>query len=226
MRKIIFASHNKGKFDELVDDFAAVGIELVMPETPLNLPEWSELLSENAYTKAKAAAEETGLVALGDDSGVFVEALDYMPGVHSRRWFGADDDDECRNRKILELMENEETNEDRRTYLISRFSVVSPDGSELAKAMVKNEYNLSFAPAGSNGFGYDRILIPAESMWENMVNNNPNYSNSIFSEKEKNKTIAELTQQQKNMITYRGRIAKNIAAKINNKGGSNNEKSK
>lgn len=198
-----------GKFDELVNDFADVGIDLVMPDYELVLPESSALLSENAYTKAKAAAEQTGMVSLGDDSGVFIEALSYFPGVHSRRWLGEDLDDELRNEKILEMMENEDN---RKAFLMSCFSVVDPSGTELAKERVNNEYTIAYEPCGSNGFGYDRILVPSNSMWVYASANNKYFAldpNECYG-----KTVASLTQPQKNMITFRGRIAESISKKL------------
>lgn len=207
-----------GKFDELVGDFAKEGIELVMPDHKLELPEGSEFLSENAYTKAKAAAEQTGLYSLGDDSGVFIEALDYMPGVHSRRWFGSETDDESRNEKILELMKNEDN---RTAYLISRFSLVNPEGDEIYRCVVKNEYSISDVPAGEHGFGYDRILIPTTDMWdyalEHNTENATNAYNVFFNSEDDEceyPTVAEMTQDEKNAITYRGRIAKPISEKL------------
>ena len=89
-KKILFASNNRGKYDELAKDFSAAGLDLVfyadigLPK--LNLPEDYEILAENAREKAVAAATVTGYYALGDDSGVFISCLDGFPGVHSRRW--------------------------------------------------------------------------------------------------------------------------------------------
>ena len=229
---ILFASNNHGKYDELVDDFKNEGINLIFPKEYLNLPETSEMLSENAYTKAKAAAKQTGMISLGDDSGVFIEALDYFPGVHSRRWFADADDDEARNKKILEMLSEYPDSNDRTAYLISRFSVVDPDGNELAKDVVKNEYFISDKESGINGFGYDRILIPSDTMWDNMFNDNLNYEfsgnydfsmtteysgDALFSGIDLNieyPVIADLTQEQKNAVTYRGRIAKRISKKL------------
>ena len=84
--------------------FRECGVELVffkdIQEEKLDLPETSELLFENARIKAIAAAKHSGMYALGDDSGVFVEAIDWFPGVHSRRWTG-----EGRRMTALEIKE-------------------------------------------------------------------------------------------------------------------------
>lgn len=157
--------------------------------------------------KAKAAAEQTGMFTLGDDSGVYITAMDYFPGVHSRRWTGSESDDRIRNMKIIGYMKDEENRE---AFLISRFSLVSPDGEELFKTVVKNKFYIADRLIGDKGFGYDSILIP-----------NPDYVVSAYNHKKitwerateiiSNKlTIAELSQYEKNVINYRGRIANEI----------------
>lgn len=192
-KKILFASNNRGKYDELVQDFYTVGFELVY-DGNLNLPETSNRLSENAYTKAAAAAKEKGMVALGDDSGIFIEALDYFPGVYSRRWFGDENDDHSRNQQILRLMKDED---DRTAYLISRFSLVDPNGKELFNTKVENKFYISREELGTNGFGYDNILIPSEEMVKRIN------TTDCF-------TIGTYTQEEKNIINNRGRIAKEL----------------
>lgn len=149
--------------------------------------------------------------------GVFIEALDYFPGVHSRRWAGNDSDDELRNEKILEMMDGEK---DRDAYLISRFTLVSPNQDALGKYVVKNKFLVSDSEKGENGFGYDRILQPSKEMINDYMKACPAYSREDYTYKiwssladkiEKEKlVIAELTQDEKNAICNRGKIASEV----------------
>ena len=219
-----FYSHQiiDGKFDELEKDFANAGIELVF-DGHLDLPETSELLMENAEMKAKAALKQRPdfHFALGDDSGVFIEALDYMPGVHSRRWFGEDDDDHGRNQKILEIMKDEAN---RDAFLISRFVLVNKDGEALVKTSVKNHFIVAYSERGKQGFGYDNILIPTvdsqeDSMWKNLWEHGLSEDDvmAVFDDGDfdfMETTIGEMTQEQKNLITFRGRIAEKIKTQL------------
>lgn len=206
-KKILFASNNRGKYDELATDFYNAGFELVyyadinLPK--LELPEDYEILAENAKEKAQAAAKQTGYYTLGDDSGIFIEALDWFPGVHSRRWSGKETDDIGRNEKILDLLKDEEN---RTAYLVSRFSLADPEGKEIYKTVVKNEFTISDTIRGESGFGYDSILIP--TTFSVLTSNLPeDRKYQIITD---HSTIAELSQNEKNAINNRGRIAKEI----------------
>ena len=135
-----------------------------------------------------------------------MNGCDYFPGVHSRRWSGAPEDDKSRNEKILELMEDEAN---RNVYLISRFSLVGEDG-EIFKTSVKNIFELAYKIQGENGFGYDAILRPSIASILNAYENGriSKYQRDMIIDN--NSTIAELTQQEKNAINNRGRIAREV----------------
>lgn len=223
MIDIVFASNNKGKYDELKEDFAKENINLIF-NGHLDLKEDDETLLENAIAKAVQAAQQTNMMALGDDSGLFVEELDYMPGLYSRRWLGDEGDDSLRNKELLSLLGNE-TNRD--AYLISRFALVDTDGNLIEKDFVKNKFYVGFEEKGANGFGYDKILIPSEDMRLNCFNKftkdcfskeDRAYTDTIyFLEKINGKTIAELSQYEKNKICDRGRIATKFASALKEK---------
>lgn len=183
----------------------------------LILDETSEILSVNAREKARQAAEQTGLMALGDDSAICVRALDYFPGVHSRRWAFDETDDKSRNKMLLKLMENEY---DRRVYLISRFSLVDSSGNEIFKTVVKNKFNLAYDIWGDDGFGYDPVLIPdVELMDENckkrLCLTEREFDEIIIGFQIGDTTIGCLTQREKNAINNRGRIAIEIKNALN-----------
>ena len=195
------------------------GIDLLfytdIQKNKLILEENSEILAVNAKEKARQAAEQTGYICLGDDSGVYITALDYFPGAHSRRWTASEFDDTERNRQIIELMKNEE---DRSAYLTSRFSLVDPDGNELFKTVVKNKFYIAENIYGDSGFGYDPILIPDnDSLFtpaynEGRLGIGKETFDNIFYKfyEERDITIGCLNQEAKNAINNRGRIAKEL----------------
>lgn len=204
---------NRGKYDELVDDFASAGVELIF-KPDLVLSENSEVLKENAYMKALQAAQQTGLPALGDDSGIFIEALDFFPGVHSRRWTGSDEDDECRNNKIIAMMSTE-TN--RTVYLISRFAIVNPEGRMLGESKTSNKFNIAYTSRGDNGFGYDRILEVRTDNWDERKDPSL-YGDALMYTRSFGyaPTVAELDQWHKNALNQRGKcIAIELAEVLN-----------
>ena len=216
-RKILFASNNRKKFDELEKDFAEVGLQLIFKddvigsENKLDLPETSATsLNENAITKAVSAAKQTNMLALGDDSGVFIEELDFCPGVFSRRWLqqltdgtevpeGAEGD-LIRDAEILKKLEGVPM-ERRLAHLISRFALATPDGKILCKTFSKNTFYIAneIKTGGSSAFGYDPILIKK-----------PNETDGIEQYKIECKylgdgtTIGCLSQEEKNFINNRG----------------------
>lgn len=142
-----------------------------------------------------------------------LSGLDYFPGVHSRRWNGDSEDDQGRNEKILKIMENESN---RNVYLISRFSLCNTD-EELFKTFVKNTFHLSKEIRGNNGFGYDSILIPDPTYLITSIKgktdkiSDTRIEDIFLKSFDRNITIAELTQEEKNAINNRGRIAREIA---------------
>ena len=87
--KIVLASHNKGKIQEVTDILAPFGIEVEpIPEDFPEIEEDGDSFEENAKIKARAVCKATGLPAVGDDSGLVIDALDGFPGIHSARWAG------------------------------------------------------------------------------------------------------------------------------------------
>lgn len=87
--KIVLASHNKGKIQEVTDILAPFGIEVEpIPEDFPEIEEDGDSFEENAKIKARAVCKATGLPAVGDDTGLVIDALDGFPGIHSARWAG------------------------------------------------------------------------------------------------------------------------------------------
>ena len=160
--KLVVASHNKGKVKEIADLIEPFGIDVVSAGE-LGLPEPVEdgdSFAANALIKALAAAKETGLVALSDDSGLAVDALDGAPGIHSARWAGADKDFNMAMRNIEEAIvaKGATTPQKRGAHFVCALCLCAPDGShEIYQGTIEGK--LVWPPRGKNGFGYDPIFL-------------------------------------------------------------------
>jgi XTP/dITP diphosphohydrolase len=162
-RPIVVASHNAGKAREIVDLLGPFGIE-VKSASELGLAEPEETgatFEANAILKAKAAAEASGLVALADDSGLAVDALDGAPGIYSARWAGPAKDFSIAMRKVEDaLREKGATTPDRRrAHFVAALALATPDG-EVETFTGRIEGTLVWPPRGDKGFGYDPIFMP------------------------------------------------------------------
>ncbi len=156
---IIAATHNPGKAREL----AALleGRFEVVSAADLGLPEPDETETTfvgNALLKARAAAEAGGKIALADDSGLSVAALDGAPGVYSARWAGPDKDFGEAMKKVEERLE-EAYSSDRAAWFTCALAVAWPDGPAVV-VEGRIDGTLTFPPRGGKGFGYDPIFIP------------------------------------------------------------------
>ena len=157
--RIVAATHNPGKAREL----AALleGRFEVVDAGALGLPEPEETeqtFSGNALLKARAAAEASGLVALADDSGLSVRALDGAPGIYSARWAGPSKDFGHAMRLVEQRLAETES-DDAAAWFTSALAVAWPGGPAV---VVEGRIDgvLSFPPRGDKGFGYDPIFVP------------------------------------------------------------------
>lgn len=157
--RLLVATHNRGKIDELTALFAPYGFEVVSA-LELGLPEPEETettFAGNALLKARAAAFAAGLPALSDDSGLSVTALGGAPGIYSARWAGAP-----RNfQRAMQQVEAEleaSGSDDRTAKFVCALAVVWPNGQE---AVFEGEVHgrLVWPPRGERGFGYDPIFV-------------------------------------------------------------------
>ena len=157
----VFASHNKGKIQEVQEILAPFGIEI--EPIPADFPEIEEngtSFEENAKIKARAVCQATGLPAVADDSSLTVDALDGFPGIHSARWAGPEANDHDRNQLLLEKLLSV-PEEQRGAQFVCVAACVFPDGRELAvrgqcRGTILGEEH------GSGGFGYDPIFCVPE----------------------------------------------------------------
>ena len=178
--KFVLASHNKGKLAEMQAILRELGVEVVLQSDlglSLEPEENGGTFTENARIKARAVMEASGLPAIGDDSGLCVDALNGAPGVYSARYGGLDDD-AARYRLLLQNMRGSMT---RAAHFHTPVVCVFPDGTELT-AEGDCHGTIAYAPMGDRGFGYDPVFFVPQLR----------------------KTFAQMTAEEKNAISHRG----------------------
>ncbi|MBK7821605.1 MAG: RdgB/HAM1 family non-canonical purine NTP pyrophosphatase [Tessaracoccus sp.] len=162
--RIVLATNNPKKLAELrrMVEAAGVGVEVLgladLPRYP-EPAETERTFEGNAFLKATAAAAETGLVAVADDSGLEVAELNGMPGVRSARWAGPACDDEDNNALLLAQLDGVPTAR-RAARFVCALAMVTPDG-ERRVWHGRMPGRIAEAPTGEGGFGYDPLFIPA-----------------------------------------------------------------
>lgn len=193
MIDLLFASNNRGKYNELIDDFAKEGINLIFDGTIDLGEEDGATLKDNAEKKALIGARVKNMYSIGEDTGFFIRSLDYFPGIHANRWHNGTWPE--KRAKVLEMMEGET---DRTSYLINNFALANPEGEIIYNDKVKNTYDLATEEHSNSEtatFGYNTLLIM-----------NGHY-------------IGDLSEEERNFIKHRGRLAKEIKRVILNEIG-------
>lgn len=161
--KIVIATHNKGKLEEFAALLRPYGVEAVSAGD-LGLPEPAETetsFAGNARIKARAAMRASGLIAVSDDSGLCVDALDGQPGVHTADWAGPDRDWNMAMRLVEEklLAKGATTPDQRRAQFVCTLCVAWPDGEErIYEGRIPG--TLAWPPRGKLGHGYDPVFVP------------------------------------------------------------------
>jgi XTP/dITP diphosphohydrolase len=156
--RLVAATHNAGKFRELVELFAPFGLELISAGS-LGLPEPEETAEDfvgNARLKARAAARESGLPAIADDSGFSLAALGGRPGVHAARWGGPEKNFALAMQRVALALGD---HPDRRAWFSCALVLAWPDG-ETASFFGRVEGEVVWPPRGQLGFGYDPMFRP------------------------------------------------------------------
>lgn len=181
---MIFATGNAGKMKEIRRIMADTSMEILsMKEAGIwpDIQEDGGTYEENALIKARAVAALTDTLVLADDSGLEVDWLDREPGIHSARYMGEDTPYSVKNADIIARLEG--VPEEKRTArFVCAIAAVFPDGRELTvRAAI--EGRIGYEERGGNGFGYDPIFYVPEL----------------------HKTTAELTEDEKNQVSHRGR---------------------
>ncbi len=159
--RVILATRNAGKAREVASIFAALPLHIEPLAADVVLPEEGDAYEANAIAKALAAARATGCVALGDDSGLEVDALGGAPGPFSARYGGAGLDDAGRTAALLTALEAV-PHAERGARFVCVAALATPNG-DVATARGVCEGWLLRAPRGAAGFGYDPIFAIGEA---------------------------------------------------------------
>ena len=191
--QLVLATRNAHKVEELRRILAPYDASLTGLDAFPDLPDVAETgatFDDNALLKARAVAAATGLVAVADDSGLEVDALNGMPGVLSARWAGRHGDDAANLQLVLSQLADV-PDERRGAAFVCAAALVAPDGREL---VVEGRLAgaLTREPRGTNGFGYDPIFVPDGEQ----------------------RTTAEMAPEEKDAISHRGRAFRALAARL------------
>ncbi|MDD6233855.1 MAG: XTP/dITP diphosphatase [Lachnospiraceae bacterium] len=160
---MIFATGNMGKMKEIKAILGDIGEDILsMKEAGIDIDivEDGSTFEENAIIKAKAVMERTGQLALADDSGLEIDALNKEPGIYSARYMGEDTPYEIKNRNLIERMKGVK-GKDRSARFVCVIAAAFPDG-EIITTRGTIEGVIAEEPAGENGFGYDPIVYVPE----------------------------------------------------------------
>ena len=192
--QIVLATHNKGKMSEINNLLSSSYEVLTLDHFPniKDIPETGKTLKENAFIKARTVFEMTGLPSLADDTGLEVEALGGEPGVFSARYAGeqASYQDNC-EKLLKNMMRVPKENREAKFRTVIAYK---DDNRELScDGSVKGE--IAQSPKGTFGFGYD----------------------SVFYYPPLEKTFAELSEEEKNSISHRGRALRKFLLLFNDK---------
>ena len=192
MKKIVLASKNLDKVKEMRLALKDLPVEILSLADFAEIPDAIEdgaTFEENAIIKAKFFCKQTGLACLADDSGLEVDALGGLPGVHSARFAGYHADDNTNNQKLLDELKKicaTESNADYRCAL----AFVDTDGTQIL-TQGKVEGKIKTVAKGSGGFGYDPYFYLDES-----------------------RTMAEISVAEKNKISHRGAALREMILKL------------
>lgn len=185
--KIIIATQNPHKVEEINEIarlFKIEGVEFLPIEKSLNFNpiENGKTFEENSIIKAKEANRLTKEYTLADDSGLCVEALDGAPGIHSARY--ADTPQE----RIDKLLSNLKNNQNRKAKFVCAMTLINPKGEVIFKTQGECNGEIAYTQSGTHGFGYDPVFIVENT----------------------NKTMADMTEDEKNKISHRSRALQKV----------------
>ncbi|MBR4795232.1 MAG: RdgB/HAM1 family non-canonical purine NTP pyrophosphatase [Lachnospiraceae bacterium] len=187
--RIIFATGNEGKLREIREILSDLGLEIVsMKEAGIkaDIVEDGKSFKENALIKARAISKiAKGELVMADDSGLVIDALNGEPGIYSARYMGEDTSYDIKNNAILDRMKGCRGEERSARFVCAVAAVITDDDGQVREYTTEGAFEGVIADeiAGANGFGYD----------------------PIFYVPEKHMTSAELTSEEKNELSHRGK---------------------
>lgn len=187
MKEILVATNNKGKLEEIkqiLKDYNLLSLKDI--GCKVNVDEDGKTFEENAIKKAKKISKITNMPCIADDSGLCIDVLNGWPGVHTARFLGENATDEDRNNYILEKMKNEKN---RSAKVVCAIAYYYKEDTIVVRGEIEGK--IPKEKRGENGFGFD----------------------SIFELKNK-KTLAELTNEEKNKVSSRKIALENLKEKL------------
>ena len=189
MERFLVASKNKDKIHEIKEILAGFPFEIVGMESigiHTDIVEDADSFEGNALIKAKTIQNQVGGYVMADDSGLCIDALDGAPGVQSARYMGHETSYEIKNAAILDLL-RDVPEERRGAQFVCAVAAVLPDGSDHVETGVM-EGQVAYEVSGNGGFGYDPLFyLPEYGM-----------------------TSADITEEQKNAISHRGKALRQM----------------
>ena len=186
---IVVASGNQGKIREFKEMLEPEGYTVKSLSDFPDMPEVEETgttFHDNAIIKAQAVTDRYGITAISDDSGLEIDALDKKPGVMSARWLGHDTSYDVKNQKVLDLLKDKK---DRTCRYVCAIAITRVNEEPVVFEDTV-ECEVALEAKGSNGFGYDPIIYYAPS----------------------GKTMAEMSKEEKNSISHRGKAVRKLEA--------------
>jgi non-canonical purine NTP pyrophosphatase, rdgB/HAM1 family len=189
--KIVFATGNAHKLKEIQEIACNTEIEFILPSDGFNPVENGKTFEENSYIKAKEAARVSKMISLADDSGLCVEALDGAPGIHSARYAQTP---QARIDKLIAALEGFDN---RNAKFVCAMTLVDSNGDILFQTRGECHGKIAKKQSGVNGFGYDPVFLVEETKNGNVTTDNL-------------KTMAEMSEDEKNNISHRGRALRKV----------------
>ncbi len=186
--KIVFATGNPHKLQEVNEIAKDSGIEFILPPKDFDPDETGETFEQNSLIKAQEASKLSKHISLADDSGLCVEALNGAPGIHSARY------DTTAQKRIDKLLNNLADKDNRKAKFVCVMTLVDAEGNILNQEIGECHGKIVKTQAGTNGFGYDPIFMP------------DGYDI----------TIAQMSEDLKNKISHRGNALSKMIKFIQN----------
>lgn len=181
---IVFATGNAHKLKEIQEIAKDTGIEFILPGNGFNPIENGETFEENSLIKAKEAAKVSGEIALADDSGLCVDALNGAPGIHSARYA------ETPQERIDKLLNAINGKAIRSAKFVCAMTLVDENGDILFQTRGECFGEIAEKQSGINGFGYDPVFLTKDTDYK--------------------LTMAEMSEEEKNQISHRGRALRKV----------------
>ena len=190
-QSIVFATGNSHKLQEINEIAKGTGIEFVLPPDSFNPNENGTTFEENSLIKAQEASRLSKMISLADDSGLCVEALNGAPGIYSARY--ADSPQE-RIDKLLSVLKD---TDNRNAKFVCAMTLVDKNGNILFQTRGECFGQIAYKQSGVNGFGYDPVFLTKDTDYK--------------------QTMAEMTEEEKNKISHRGRALRKVLEFLNTK---------